>query len=259
MRLSIIIPAYNEEKAISSMIERTLLARQDIIKNAGVENVEVIVVNDGSKDNTRQIVERHKEVLLISYEKNKGYGAAIKQGFDNASGDLLSFLDADGTCDPRLFVGLINSLIKNNSDIAIGSRLGPGSSMPKIRRLGNIAYAKIINFFGNTRIIDCSSGMRVLRRAALPKLYPLPDGLHFTPAMTCRALMGKGLKIVEVPIEYAKRTGKSKLSVIRDGLRFLKTILGMALFYKPLKFFITFTIIGLIFIFTGILVFWFFK
>lgn len=259
MRLSIIIPAYNEEKAIGPTVERTLLARQDIIKNAGVESVEVIVVNDGSKDNTKQIAERHKEALLISYEKNKGYGAAIKRGFDNAGGDLLSFLDADGTCDPRLFAGLINSLIKNSADIAIGSRLGPGSSMPKIRRLGNIFYTKIINFFGNARITDCSSGMRVLRRAALPKLYPLPDGLHFTPAMTCRALMGNGLKIVEVPIEYAKRTGKSKLSVIKDGLRFLKIILEMALFYKPLKFFMTFGIIGLIFILTGILLFWFFE
>ena len=95
--------------------------------------------------------------------------------------------------------------------------------------------------------------MRILKRTALDKLYPLPDGLNFTPAMTCRALMGKGLRIAEVPIEYAERTGKSKLSVIKDGLRFLKTILGMALIYKPLKFFITFTIIGSVLALAGII------
>jgi len=239
MKLSIIIPAYNEEQSIGSTIERALKAKSDIIKNTGIEDVEVIVVNDGSGDNTEKIAARYKDVVLVSYEKNKGYGAAIKQGFDKASGDILSFLDADGTCDPNLFTGLVNSLIKNSADIVIGSRLGPGSKMPKTRKIGNIVFTKIINYFGDTHITDCASGMRVLRRSALAKLYPLPDGLHFTPAMTCRATMGKGLKIIETPIEYAQREGKSKLSVIKDGLKFLKIILSMALRYKPLKVFIT--------------------
>lgn len=259
MKLSIIIPAYNEEESIGSIIERTLEVRKDLAKNAGLEDVEVIVVDDGSKDNTKNIAKRYKEIALITYGKNRGYGAAIKEGFKNARGDLLSFLDADGTCDPKFFEGLINSLIKNNADIAIGSRLGPDSKMPGIRRIGNILYAAVINFFGNTRITDCSSGMRVLKRTALEKLYPLPDGLNFTPAMTCRALMGEGLKIVEVPIKYAERGGKSKLNVIKDGLQFLKTILGMALFYRPLKFFITFTIIGGILTLGVVLIFMVFK
>ncbi len=242
MKLSIIIPAYNEEQSIGSTIERALKSKPDIIKNTGIKDVEVVVVNDGSCDNTKNIAARYKEVVLVSYEKNKGYGAAIKQGFEKASGDILSFLDADGTCDPNLFTNLVNSLIKNNADIVIGSRLEPGSKMPKTRRIGNIVFAKIINYFGDTRIADCASGMRVLRKSALKKLYPLPDGLHFTPAMTCRATMGKGLKIIESPIEYAEREGKSKLNVIKDGLRFLKIILQMALRYKPLKVFITLAI-----------------
>ena len=239
MKLSIIIPAYNEEQSIGSTIERTLQASQEIIKNTEVEDVEVLVINDGSKDNTKSIMQGYKSIIPISYEKNRGYGAAIKQGFDKASGDLLSFLDADGTCNPRFFIDLVNSLIKNNADIAIGSRLGPTSKMPKIRRIGNIIYAKMINFFGNTDITDSASGMRVLKRSVLDILYPLPNGMHFTPAMTCKALMGKKLKIVEVPIEYAEREGRSKLSIIKDGRQFLKTILETAFFYKPLKFFIT--------------------
>ncbi|MCX5713247.1 MAG: glycosyltransferase family 2 protein [Candidatus Omnitrophica bacterium] len=239
MKLSIIIPAYNEEQSIGSTIERALKAKPDIIKNTGIEDVEVVVVNDGSNDNTEHIAAQYKDVVLVSYENNKGYGAAIKRGFEKASGDLLSFLDADGTCDPGLFTDLVNTLIRNNADIVIGSRLGPGSKMPKVRRIGNVIFAKMINYFGDTSIVDCASGMRVLRRSAIAKLYPLPDGLHFTPAMTCRATMGGTLKIVETPIEYAEREGKSKLSVIKDGLRFLKIILQMALRYKPFKVLLT--------------------
>lgn len=239
MKLSIIIPAYNEEQSIGSTIERALKAKTGIIKNTGIEDVEVVVVDDGSGDNTKNIAARYKNVVLVSYGKNKGYGAAIKQGFEKAGGDLLGFLDADGTCDSALFADLVSALIKNNADIVIGSRLGPCSKMPKTRRIGNIVFAKMINYFGDIRIADCASGMRVLRRSALQKLYPLPDGLHFTPAMTCRATMGKGLRIVETPIGYAQREGKSKLSVIKDGLRFLKIILQMALRYKPFKVFIT--------------------
>lgn len=243
MKLSIIIPAYNEEQSIASTIEKTLAARADIIRNAKVDSVEVVVVDDGSRDNTKRIAEGYKDILLVSDGKNRGCGGAIKKGFEHAGGDLLSFLDADGTCNPMLFIDLVNALIKDNADISIGSRLGPGSKMPAIRRLGNTIYAKLINFLGNAKITDSASGMRVLKRKALDKLYPLPDGMHFTPAMTCKAIMGKDLKIVEVPIEYAEREGKSKLNVIRDGQQFLKTILEIAFFYKPLKFFMSMSVL----------------
>jgi hypothetical protein len=79
--------------------------------------------------------------------------------------------------------------------------------------------------------------MRVLRRDALPKLYPLPDGMHFTPAMSCRAIFDPRLKIVEVPMPYRERTGRSKLRVIKDGVRFLRIIVETALTYRPLRLF----------------------
>lgn len=239
MNLSIVIPVYNEEKSIGPIIDRTLQSRQYIIENTAIKNVEVIVVDDGSRDKTKEIVEKYNDVTLISYRKNKGYGAAIKEGFKEAKGELLGFLDADGTCDPRFFVSLINFLTKNKADIAIGSRLGSGSRMPLVRRLGNTLFANVINFLGNVKISDCASGMRVLKRESLAILYPLPDGMHFTPAMSCKALMSKELKIIEVPMKYEEREGKSKLEVIKDGRRFLDTILEMVLFYKPLKFLMT--------------------
>lgn len=235
--LSIVIPAYNEEDAIASIIERTMAARQSICERAGIGSVEIIVVNDGSSDRTAEIARRYGEIQLISYEKNRGYGAAIKQGFERARGELLGFLDADGTCDPLFFVPLCNALREQGADVAIGSRLGPNSAMPAVRRLGNRLFAALINLWGGTRITDSASGMRVIRRSSLPALYPLPDGMHFTPAMSCRAIFDPRLKIVEVPMPYSERTGESKLRVIRDGVRFLRIIVDTALTYRPLRFF----------------------
>jgi glycosyltransferase involved in cell wall biosynthesis len=235
--LSIVIPAYNEEDAIAAIIERTLAARPFIADAAGLSAVEVIVVSDGSSDRTAQIAGQYDEALLIAYEKNRGYGAAIKQGFEVASGDLLAFLDADGTCDPRFFVQLCNAMANEDADVVLGARLGEESEMPRLRRLGNRAYAALINAWGGTNITDSASGMRVIRRSSLPRLYPLPDGMHFTPAMSSRAIFDPRLRIVEVPMPYRERTGESKLSVLRDGLRFLRIIVDTALTYRPLRFF----------------------
>ncbi|MCK5012044.1 MAG: glycosyltransferase family 2 protein [Deltaproteobacteria bacterium] len=238
LKLSIIIPAYNEEDAIGDIIGRCLSEKRNIINKTSVLKVEIIVVDDGSRDKTAEIVKGYgREVKLITFEKNRGYGAALKAGFEEASGDLVSFLDADGTCNPKFFIDLCNKLTKENADIAIGSRLGAGNSMPLLRRVGNKAYVMLINLIGRMRITDSASGMRVLRKDCLPRIYPLPDGLHFTPAMSCRAVMDENIKIVEVPISYQERKGESKLSVIQDGVRFLKTIIDIALIYEPLRFF----------------------
>ena len=167
-----------------------------------------------------------------------------------ATGDYLSFLDADGTCNPEFFADLVVNLEKQNADIAIGSRLGRNSQMPKIRRLGNIFYAAIINFIGNVNITDSASGMRVIKRKALESIYPLPDGLHFTPAMSCKALLNKKLKLIEIPMKYKEREGRSKLNVVKDGIKFFKVIGELSLFYKPLKVYLT---LGAIFILIGCL------
>ena len=239
--LTIVIPAYNEEKAIASIIERCLAERERIMAETPVSEVEIVVVNDGSRDRTAEIARRYAEanggVRLISHEKNRGYGAALKRGFDEGRGTLVSFLDADGTCDPAYFIPLVNKLFEQKADVALGSRLGPESEMPRIRRLGNRIYTILINALTSAHITDSASGMRVIRKACLPKLYPLPDGLHFTPAMTARAVSSDSLKLIEVPISYKERVGKSKLRVVQDGVRFLKVIMDIILSYRPLRFF----------------------
>ncbi|MDO8629864.1 MAG: glycosyltransferase family 2 protein, partial [Phycisphaerales bacterium] len=219
MKLTIVIPALNEEAAIGSIIERTLTARRTILSDSAVSEVEVIVVSDGSTDRTAEIAAGYDEVRVIVFERNRGYGAAIKKGFEVGTGEIVGFLDADGTCDPRIFAELCNALIGEEADVAIGSRMGPQSRMPRVRRIGNRIYALILSVLSNRVVTDTASGMRVIRRAALPQLYPLPDGLHFTPAMSARVLMDDRLTIVERPMPYEERIGESKLHVIHDGLR----------------------------------------
>ena len=109
------------------------------------------------------------------------------------------------------------------------------SEMPLVRRVGNTIFAALLSIVGSRKISDSASGMRVFR-GVLPILYPLPDGLDFTPAMSTRAVY-EGINMVEVPIPYKERVGRSKLNPLKDGIRFLRSILWTALLYDPQRFF----------------------
>jgi glycosyltransferase involved in cell wall biosynthesis len=234
--LTIVIPALNEEDAIGATIARCLDARESIKREAGLDDVEIIVVSDGSTDRTVEIARGFPPVKVIVFEKNRGYGAAIKEGFRQGSGGLVGFLDADGTCDPGYFGAMCRVAVEDEADIVLGSRLGPESKMPRVRRLGNRIFAFLLGVLCGRSVTDTASGMRVIRRTALDLLYPLPDRLHFTPAMSARALLN-GLNVVEIPMSYDERVGQSKLSVLQDGLRFLETIIDGVLCYRPERLF----------------------
>jgi glycosyltransferase involved in cell wall biosynthesis len=233
--LSIVIPALNEEAAIGETLERCLAARARIVAESPVDEVEVIVVNDGSTDRTEEVARRYPGVTVLGFDRNRGYGAALKSGFAQARGDWVGFLDADGTCDPLFFANLCRALDAQQADVALGSRMGPGSEMPWVRTLGNTVFAAMLGVLSRARIRDTASGMRVMRRAVLPDLDPLPDGLHYTPAMTARVLLEGKLRLVEEPMPYAERIGDSKLSVARDGVRFLLSIARAAAIYRPAR------------------------
>jgi glycosyltransferase involved in cell wall biosynthesis len=234
MILSIVIPALNEEDSIASIIERTLAASPVIVNNTDVSEVEVIVVSDGSTDATVSIAQQYvSKISLIIFEKNKGYGAAIKQGWEESKGDLVAFLDADGTCDPLFFENLCNLLKQEQADVVLGCRLNKESKMPLIRRIGNFMFATLLTFLSSSKVKDTASGMRVVKRSSLNKLYPLPDGLHFTPAMSAKALMNDNVTIAEIDMPYNERDGESKLHVLKDGIRFLRVILTAAFLYRP--------------------------
>lgn len=234
--LSIVIPAYNEESSIADTVERVLAMAPDLAA-LGIEGPQVIVVDDGSQDRTAEIVARMgNRVRLVRHEHNRGYGAALKTGFRHASGNLLGFLDADGTYPPEYFPQLCQAALEG-AELVIGSRMsGTQSRMPLVRRLGNALFAGLVTLVGGLRVRDSATGMRVLRREVLVRLYPLPDGLHFTPTQSLRAIH-EHLRIVELPIPYHERAGRSKLSVWRDGMRFLWAIIWTALSYNPVRIF----------------------
>lgn len=236
MKLLIAIPALNEEASIQQIVERCLQARKHIIDRSPVTQVEITVVSDGSTDRTVQLAGRFSDrITLIVFPRNRGYGAAIKEAWAQSNADLLGFLDADGTCEPEFFSQLINALTEHEADVALGCRLNADSKMPWARRIGNIIFASMLTLLSSSKVRDTASGMRVVRRTCLPELLPLPDGLHFTPAMSARAMLSGTLRIVEIDMPYHERQGESKLRPGKDGLRFLKAILDAALLYRPAR------------------------
>jgi len=243
--LSVVIPAYNEERGIAEISQRVLAVKEDLAK-AGIDGLEVLVVDDGSRDRTAQIAGAIEGVRLIRHPKNKGYGAALKTGFSQATGDLIGFLDADGTYPPECFPQLCREAI-NGSDLVIGSRMaGAESKMPLTRRIGNLFFAALLTLVGRQKVSDSASGMRVFKREILEQVYPLPDGLNLTPVMSTRAVH-EGIRMVEVPIPYSERVGRSKLSVVRDGRIFLQSIIWTVLTYNPVRILGAIGLIGVLF------------
>lgn len=237
--ISVVIPAYNEEDGIAAIVERVLAVRP-ALRDCGAD-LELIVVDDGSRDRTAELAAAYPGVTLVRHRTNHGYGAALKTGFAHARGEWLGFLDADGTYPPEHFPALYCAARdgavgdRSTADLVIGSRMtGTDSQMPFSRRVGNLFFAALVSLIGRRRISDSASGMRLIRREALARLYPLPDGLNFTPVMSTRAIHEE-IDMIEVPIPYAERLGRSKLTIVGDGTRFLQSIIWTALDYNPVR------------------------
>lgn len=231
--LTIVIPALNEEQSIASIVERCLAAKPLLIERCGLADVRIVVVSDGSTDRTAAIAESYRpRIQVVVFEKNRGYGAAIQEGWRVGGGDLLAFLDADGTCDPGHFEPMCRIAIAG-TDVVLGNRLHADSKMPLVRRVGNRMFALLLGYLSSKHVGDTASGMRVVRREALRHLEPLPDGLHFTPAMSAVCLVHESLTIAEIDMPYREREGQSKLRIWRDGFRFLGSILSAAAIFRP--------------------------
>ncbi|MEM8862537.1 MAG: glycosyltransferase family 2 protein [Chloroflexota bacterium] len=243
--LSIVIPAYNEEDGIATIANRVLAVKPDLAK-VGVDDLELLVVDDGSSDKTAEIANSIDGVTLIKHKTNKGYGAALKTGFGSAKGELVGFLDADGTYPPEYFPNLCTAAL-NGSDRVIGSRMaGADSQMPTTRRIGNIFFAGLLSLISRSKVTDSASGMRVFKKNILEQIYPLPDGLNLTPVMSTRAIH-EGIRMKELPIPYSERLGRSKLSVVHDGRLFLESMIWTALTYNPVR------ILGMVGLFLSLL------
>jgi len=237
MPLSIVIPAKNESGAIGIVVTTALKQFPD---------AEVIVVDDGSSDDTAKVASE-AGAKVVSHPESLGNGAAVKSGARVATGDLIAFMDGDGQHDARELVPLIKSL-DEGYEMAIGARTS-GSHANVGRLFANGLYNGIASIMSGRKILDLTSGFRVARAEKFKQfLYLLPNGFSYPTTITM-AFLRSGYPITFEPISAAKRIGESHIRPIRDGVRFMIIIFKVATLYSPLKIFLPAS--GLFFV-TGI-------
>ena len=229
MKASIIVPVYNEESSIDSLIKMLEERRKG-------KDWEIVVVDDGSGDKTSNIVRRYKSVILISHPYNKGNGAAVKTGIRNAQSENLVVLDADNQHDPGDIDKILSYL--GEFDLVVGSRTGNMQSN-WLRNLGNLILRKIAGFLVGMDIPDLTSGFRAFKKEKILKFIHLyPNGFSF-PTTSTMAFISSGYNVKFVPVKVSLRgTGsKTKIKLLRDGLKFILLILRMITLFNPLKIF----------------------
>lgn len=227
--LSVVLPAYNEEKGVGSTLDKL----NQELKSWGIP-YEVLVINDGSNDNTAQIA-TDKGAQVINHPYNIGNGAAVKTGLRHAQGDVIALMDADGQHDPADLHELLEHIPKYNMVVAARSDT---SQATLIRRWGNKAYNKLASYITGTEIKDLTSGFRVIKsRTAKKFIYLLPNGFSYPTTITL-SLLKAGYSIKYVPIDAGQRKGKSKLRTGREAVRFLIIILKIATLFSPFRVFL---------------------
>lgn len=228
---TIIIPAYNEEEAISGFLDelKTTMEKTNV-------TYEILVIDDGSTDKTIEIVKKKKKVKLLEHPYNKGYGAAIKTGIKNAEGGNIIILDADGTYSATDIPRLLEFV--DEYDMVVGARTGKETHIPLTRKPGKLILSLLANYLTGKKIPDLNSGMRIFRKKAVLKFYDIfPSGFSFTTTITLAYLVNE-YTVKYVPINYYRRKGESKINVVSDGLGFILLILRTITYFNPLKIFL---------------------
>ena len=244
--ISIVIPAYNEAGAI----EPTLKALREMIAKSGL-TAELIVVDDGSKDGTGDLVETFDDVRLIRHRQNKGYGASLKTGIRQASFPNIVITDADGTYP----IDMIPTLVRDIGpfDMVVGARTGEQVQIPLVRRPAKAALNRLANYLSGMEIPDLNSGLRVMKRDVVLNFFRLlPSGFSFTTSVTL-AMLTNDYNVSFVPIDYFQRTGSSKINPIKDTVNFFSLVIRMVLLYRPLRVFIPVVAVFMLLSFTKII------
>lgn len=232
IELSVIIPAYNEEKAIKSTFRNLNLN----LKNLNIP-YEIIFVDDGSTDKTAELIQTCPGTSLIQHPDNKGYGAALKTGIRHARGTYILITDADGTYPHNEIPNLWKYAY--SYDMIVGSRTGKNVKIPLYRQPAKRFINWVANFLSGTKIPDINSGMRIFKKKqAMNYFNIICDGFSFTTTITL-AYLAQNLKIKYYPINYEERIGKSKINPIHDGLRFILLIITTTTYFNPLKVFLS--------------------
>jgi len=224
--VTVVIPAKNEAENLKSLLPRLTKV---------MPKAEIIVVNDGSTDDTVAICKQNG-VKFISHPYSMGNGASIKSGARAAEGDILVFMDGDGQHDPNDIPKLLDK-INSGYEMVVGARkVDTHASL--LRRIGNSFYNKLASIMTGSKILDLTSGFRATRARHFRKfLYLLPNGFSY-PTTSTMAFFRSGLPVTYVPIKAAKRTGKSKINILKDGVKFLLIIIKIGSLYSPMRFFL---------------------
>lgn len=204
MKLSIVIPCYNEKNTIQSILE--------VLKTIPIQDKEVIVVDDCSKDGTRNILQnelKHLVDRLILHEVNQGKGAALRTGFQAAKGDIVIVQDADLEYDPFEIATVIDPILKGKADVVFGSRfLGSGAHRVVYywHRLGNMVLTTLSNMFTNINLTDMETCYKAFKREVIQSIKIQENRFGFEPEITAKICKIKEIRIYEVGISYYGRT-----------------------------------------------------
>jgi glycosyltransferase involved in cell wall biosynthesis len=229
MRVSIVIPAYNEERSIGRDLAQIHKSMEEF-----TEPWELVVVDDGSTDATAELA-REAGAVVVSHPVNRGTGAARKTGVRHARGEIVVMTDADGTYPNEEIATLLRYFPQY--DQVIGARRVERGTMRPLRWLAKTVLRLIASRLTGVRIPDPNSGFRAFKREVMARyLYLLPDGFSSVSSMTLVFLL-TGRRVHFVPIDYFKRVGRSKFRPIRDTYWYLLSVLRLVAYFRPIEVF----------------------
>jgi len=237
-RMSVIIPAFNEELAVAE----TVIELQKLFEGTDIR-AEIIIVDDGSKDATAREA-KAAGARVIQHKNNRGYGASLKTGILAAENDIIAITDADGTYPAKYLPKMLDEL--EHADMIVGSRTGADVHIPLLRRPPKWFLRVMANYVSNTKIPDLNSGLRIFRREVAVQYFAiLSDQFSFTTTITLALLCDK-YAVTYIPIDYRKRQGKSKI-VPWDAGSFAILILRVAMLFRPLRVFMPIAVMCIIY------------
>ncbi len=228
--ISVVVPVYNEEKAV----EYTISQIKHYLSIAEAD-YEIIIINDGSRDRSKEILENISGIKLINHPYNLGYGASLKTGIKASKGDYILITDADGTYPIEDIPKLLKYISKY--DMVVGARIGKDVNIPLLRRPAKFILSAIANFLSKRHIPDLNSGFRIFKKELALRFFHLfPSSFSFTTTLTLAALTND-YTVKYIKVNYRKRKGKSSIKPIQDFLNFAGLIFRISVFFNPLKIF----------------------